>query len=69
MTGVIDSDINPAGVTATPTEPLISATVAFIVVCPGDTPVADPFASEVKTVVVEELQVAVFVRLSVLPSE
>jgi hypothetical protein len=58
-----------AGLTIKLAEPVRFATAALIDVWPGDIPSAPPPALTVATFIADGLQVADFVRSSVLPSE
>ena len=61
-------DTSVAGVTVRVVLPLMLPELAWIVVEPVPTEVANPAVLMVATVVAEELQVAVLVRFWVLPS-
>jgi hypothetical protein len=67
VAGVTEIEVNTAAVTVNVAEPLIVPEVAVIVVVPFATLVANPPALTVAIDFAEEVQVAVVVRLCVVP--
>ena len=68
MAGVTAIDTKVGAVTVSPVEPLIPPEVAWIVVLPAATPVANPPLVIVAAAVFVEVQVAALVRFKVLVS-
>ena len=67
MLGVTEIEVSTAAVTVNVAEPLIVPEVAVIVALPWATLVANPLLLTVAIVVAEEVQVAVLVRLCLVP--
>jgi hypothetical protein len=67
VAGVTEIEVNTAAVTVNVAEPLIVPEVAVIVVLPDATLVASPPLLTVAIEVAEEVQVAVEVRVCVVP--
>jgi hypothetical protein len=67
VAGVIEIEVNTAAVTVKVAEPLIAPEVAVMVVLPGAKLVASPPVLTVAIEVAEEVQVAVEVRVCVVP--
>jgi hypothetical protein len=67
VAGVTEIEVNTAAVTVNVAEPLMVPEVAVITAVPGDTLVASPLVPTVAIDVAEEVQVALPVRLCVVP--
>lgn len=68
MAGVIANDTSTGCPTVRDADPLIAPDAAVIVALPSPTPVARPELLTVATVATDELQLAEFVKICVLPS-
>jgi hypothetical protein len=67
VAGVTEIEVSTAAVTVSVAEPLIAPDVAVMVAVPWATLVASPLLLTVATDVAEEIQVAVLVRVWVVP--